>query len=477
MLCENKMIQTSKLEILIAKLYLYFMPFRMFSQLSLLKSIFGVCANYMPFVFHVLGMLLWIRNENGKIGFHVSDVGPLLKSMGKTMVYLNLSSCAMSILIQLNYGNHGEENAFSGISGMLVYFAQYFFMFLYNARVFELLDRETINQILHRVCIILLFIGLFQVAVMNGVGGAIYNKLNIFGNLATNLPKLCLTTDEGSNAGRVIAIFVFPYLFSQIIQTGKKIYILEVLIWLIPIYYTKSSTAYILIAIDVLVFSILLFFSKNSRRTKVEILLFVLIIFGCALFIMMETGILEDDITEQIHYLLFKKATDRSNGSTASRTVPLLINWGAFTEYPFFGIGNGLQGYFYEKYFPDWAYTVKGSDVGIFLERSKNGIGNGGLFFPSILSGYGIVGCCVIALFVYKLIRMYLRRKNENGNFRYMFLIAAAAFCVNGFSGDAYGMYWAWLMLSLPLYDGKKDRLEVAMEKEADYGREMERIV
>lgn len=76
------------------------------------------------------------------------------------------------------------------------------------------------------------------------------------------------------------------------------------------------------------------------------------------------------------------------------------------------------------------------------------------MFIPSLLSGYGIVGCLFIALFVYSLVRMNKRRKNVNGNFYSMFIIAAVAFFIAGFQGDMYGMYFAWFMLSLPLYDG-----------------------
>ena len=57
------------------------------------------------------------------------------------------------------------------------------------------------------------------------------------------------------------------------------------------------------------------------------------------------------EMFEQIEYLLFEKATDSDNGSTVSRTVPLLVNWGAFMEHPIFGVGNGLQGYYYEKFY------------------------------------------------------------------------------------------------------------------------------
>lgn len=452
----TKEIHTSRLEINIAKLYLFFLPFRLFVQLAGLQSIVGVCANYMAFVFHVLGVMIWLINENGKISFAGLDNFSFINRAGILTIYLHLSSLVMAVAIQITMGNQGGESAFSGIAGMVIYFTQYFLIFVYNARVFDILDRETINYILHWVCLVLLFIGYFQVLVMNGVGGSVYDSLNIFGNLNSsgNLPKLCLTGAEGATAGCIIAIFVFPYLLSQALYTRKKIYMLEIILWLIPLFFTYSSTAYILTACDILMFALLLVRSSENIQSNLKMILFIVIVLIVGVLILLETGLFGDEAVEQIEYLLLEKVTDTSNGSTTSRTVPLLVNWGAFTEFPILGVGNGLQGYFYEKYFPTWALNVEGSDVGVFLERSRTGIANGGVFIPSLLSGYGIVGCLFIALFVYSLVRMNKRRKNVNGNFYSMFIIAAVAFFIAGFQGDMYGMYFAWFMLSLPLYDG-----------------------
>ena len=223
-----KVIHTSRLEINIAKLYLFFLPFRLFGQLAGLQSIVGVCANYMAFVFHVLGFIIWLINENGKIGFAGEDNFSLIKKLCLLTVYLNLSSFVMAVVIQITMGNQGGESAFSGIAGMVIYFTQYFLIFAYNARVLDIIDRETINYILHWVCLVLLFIGYFQVLVMNGVGGSAYDALNIFGNLNSsgNLPKLCPDRCGRRNCrmhNRCFCISIF--VVTSIVYTAKKIYI------------------------------------------------------------------------------------------------------------------------------------------------------------------------------------------------------------------------------------------------------------
>lgn len=114
------------------------------------------------------------------------------------------------------------------------------------------------------------------------------------------------------------------------------------------------------------------------------------------------------------------------------------------------GVGNGLQGYFYVKYFPTYAYNVAGSDVGVFLETSKNTISNGGCFFPSLLSGYGIIGCALIFAFVYKYSRFVKEKAKIMGQFYYQFIIAILCFFIAGFQGDFNGEYFTWFVICLP---------------------------
>lgn len=451
---SENMINTNSIEILIAKLYVFFLPFRLFTQLSVLKNIVGVCANYMPIVFHVLGLLMWVINEHGRLSFNSEENTYTLRTGAFTYLWLTISSIIMSCVIQAIYGNHGDESAFSGISGMIIYFLQYLFIFIYNIRVFALLNLDDLNRILHKVCIVLLIIGYFQVLVMNGIGGGVYDALNIFGNLnpSTYLPKLCLTGAEGATAGCIIGVFVFPYLISRIIKSAKYIYVIELLLWLIPLFFTRSSTAFIIAAVDIMLMLYFMLFKSEDHRSHLSILVFALIVILCVGFILVQLGVINTSVTDQIQYLLLDKATDRTNGSTTSRLIPLIVNWGAFTEYPILGVGNGLQGYFYEKYFPSWAYSVEGSDVGLFLEGSRTGIANGGVFIPSLLSGYGILGCLVIFAFVVKLVKLAKCHSDTSGNLYYMFIVGSIAFIVQGFQGDAYGMYIYWFILSLPFF-------------------------
>lgn len=447
------------IEITIAKLYCLSLPLRMFSQLSFLQNIFWGCAKHLPFIFHIIGLLLWLVNEGGKPRCEGKE--KLAGQAIKLVIWLNISSIIMAVVIQAIYGNHGSENAFQGIAGMLVYFTQYLFMFLYNYRVFQLLSIDELNKLLHIDCLILLVIGYMQVLVMNGIGAGIYDRINVLGITfpSTYLSKLCLTASEGANAGSLICIFVFPYLFSNILM-GRRIYIIEFILWLIPLYYTYSATAYILCTVCTGVFVFLLIMRSNNPGKGFTTLLISLFVVGGFLLILLRTGVLNDERVAEIRYLLLEKATDTTgNGSTAARTVPFLVNWGAFKEYPLLGVGNGLQGYFYEKYFPDWALKVQGSDVSIFLARSKEGISNSGLFIPGLLSGYGIVGCFAIGIFIWNCIKENKAIGFFTENFYYMYILAGVSFFVMGLQCDAWGLYYAWFMLSIPFMTLHKETI------------------
>lgn len=446
---NSKCGKISSLEKSIAKLYIFFLPIRLFSQLDFLKSILNVAANYMAIVFHIFGLLAWLLNENFTFRLNNKKNGELFKEFAWLIVYLNGSSIIMACVIQLIHGSYAGETAFSGIAGILIYFFQFLLMILYNIRVFTVLNKKEIKKALHTLCVALLGLGYIQVAVMNGIGGTIYDRLDIFDVLYnSNMPKLCLTVSEGASAGCLIGVLVVPFLLSEIMEGNYKWAIIELVLWLIPLFFTYSSTAYILFAINIAVFLLLSLRYKKGNGSWIYwglIIFTVIIVF----VILLGTGLLSSGAMADIRYLLFEKATDGENGSTVSRSIPLITNWGAFTEYPIFGVGNGLQGYFYVKYFPDWAFHVAGSDVLEFYERSKYGIANGGVFIPSLLSGYGIVGCIVIISFIWKALKLNKERKEQNGSFYYMCIMGMIGFLVAGFQGNLFGVYYAWFVLSL----------------------------
>ena len=448
----------SNLEILIAKLYLHLLPIRMISQLLFLRNLLPGATGYFDFILHFMGVCLLILNSKRNKTIQKDTTSRLANYFYTMIIFLNISSFVMAIVIQATYGNYASESAFDGITGMVIYFFQYALMIFYNKNIFQMMSKEEILKIIQRVCVFLLILGYWQIAILNfgGIYRTLLDSVDIFNILYPThpMPKLSLTGSEGASAGNLVGIFVFPFLCSMALTNEKKTkFFIQMLLWLPAVYFTQSTTAYILITIDFAVYLMILV--KDFREKKLAIIGFLSILsLIFLLFYEPLLSILPIEVRDQIQYLLIEKSTDLENGSTISRTIPLLVNWGAFTEYPIFGVGNGLQGYFFIKYFPSWAYNAKGSDIMKFYQISQTQISNGSLFFPSLLSGYGIIGIVLIIIYIIKSNKLISLCKQQLGAFYYYYIIACFAILFSGFQTDFTGQYFTWFVLSIPYMTG-----------------------
>lgn len=447
-------IHTTQGEIRLAKIYLFCLPFRMFALFSFLQLAVGPLANFFDSIINIIGLFVWVQNE-GSLRFHPRN-SPLFRIIAYSILYLNISSMLMSVVMYVTYGNCNGESPFVAIIPMILFYFQYLLMFLYNIRVFAILDYATIRKVLDAVCKTLLVIGYIQVLIMHGVGGSIYDVFaEIIGgfNKTERLPKLCLTLSEGAAAGCLMGTLIFPYLLAKI-NNGEKKCIRELILWMPLLFYTHSTTAMILFAVDIVIFLV-----KGKKRNvggMIGMMATVIIIVGSLALVgkYNETG----DSRSSVGYLLFEKAFDKTNGSTISRTATFGYNWGAFTEMPIMGVGNGLQGYFYNKYFPMEYLTMEGTDIGHFYDVAQTGIANGECFLPGYLSGYGIIGVIVFLVIMLNMRNTIRIRKDHLGIFGYMFPIGAVGFFVMGLQGEAYCLYYAWFVISIPfMYFNKEE--------------------
>ncbi len=439
----------------IAKLYIFLLTLNMIGPLTFTQTFFHAAAAKTDFVLHVIGIYLILRRNHWNIRFTDSSESRLLKFFAGVVLLLNVSSLVMACVMQSSYGSIGSDTAFSAISGMIIYWFQYVFIFWYNKEIFSFLTKEEIVKVLQAEMWALLVLSYIQLAAMNiGAVGSIYDKLDIFSVFVDKriMTKVSLTGTEGASAGGIISILVMPFLLSCILNRKQhKKEIIQILLWIPPLYNTNSSTAYMTTAA---VFVIFIFVGGKRGIISRNALLILCGVAGVLLVIYLNgdtiLSLMPEDMSEQIRYLLFEKATDHDNGSTVSRTIPLITNWGAFTEYPFLGVGNGCQGYFYRKYFPSWAMNVAGSDVMVFYERAGQGIANGAVFFPSVLSGYGIAGTLFLVIYLFKSHRLLKSKKGKLGMFVDFYWLALIPIFMNGFQGEFAGEYYIFFLLSIP---------------------------
>ena len=443
--------------VIIAKIYIFCLTFKMILPLRFMESIIGSAALSFDVIPHFLGVLIIIAEKNGKITFNEDDEGKTLLYFFEMVIWFIISSVIMAIIIQSSYGNMGEESAYKGIIGMILYWAQYALILFYNYRVFKLLTITDLEITLKAEIIVLLIIGYFQVGVMT-VGGQlarIYDKIDFLDllNDSNNLPKLSLTGSEGAYAGYIIGTLVLPFIYARnLAGKSKRGILLYILIWLPIIYMSFSSGAYILFFLTTIGY--LFYFVKTRGVSKSIIIAVGLLILVSIIIFLFGNEILNalpEDISYNIRYLLFEKIQDNDNGSTVLRSIPFYYNWGAFTEYPFIGVGNGLQGYFLEKYLPASLAVVKGVDTSGLMKRWTSGISNGSLFWPSILSGYGLVGVFLVIIYIIKSERLLRTKTKELGTMYYMYRLSLIGVIFAGFATDFVAKYYVWFAISLPL--------------------------
>lgn len=442
-------LRKSPSEVAVAKLYLLLLPFRMIAPLEFLQDLMGPLANYIDTIFISIGLFLWIMHQQG---IHISKINmPLYKTVRNSILYLNASSIVMACVMYCIYGDCNGKSPFVGIIPMILFYTQYFFMFLYNIRVFQLLTYNDIVKLISKCCLMLLVLGYAQVLAMLGVASSVYDVFaEILSIPTSDYPKLSLTGSEGASAGVLLGVFIFPFLFARYIHGDKKS-LTQVFLWLVPLYFTHSSTAYMLFGIDLMLFIYVYIKKLNSSATYIKI-----ISIGCisiSLYIgATYMGVINNKLVEEINYMAFEKVGDKSNGSTMARMAPYFINWGCFTEMPIMGVGNGLQGYFFKKYFPYRLLSVPGTDLGQFYKRATEDgkIANGGCFLPGYFSGYGIIGIIVLVNIIIQLRKTRNTRRKELGVFNEMFTLGAVAFFVMAFTSEVYCLYYAWFVLSIP---------------------------
>ena len=77
-------------------------------------------------------------------------------------------------------------------------------------------------------------------------------------------------------------------------------------------------------------------------------------------------------------------------------------------------------------------------------------IANGSLFFPSVFSGYGIIGAILLfSFFTFSIYSIY--KKKEKGQQVFIFyILALVSLIISGIKSDFVGIYFIWFVLSFP---------------------------
>ncbi len=155
--------------------------------------------------------------------------------------------------------------------------------------------------------------------------------------------------------------------------------------------------------------------------------------------------------TRAIFYQNFiLKLFDRTNQSTQYRYSTIWNDLCILLQFPFFGVGDGNQGYFYAANVSDtWMSASPETQLAL---QGKMGLIGGGAAIPSFVSGFGIFGLIVLALCIRSYL-IYAKKTNKKLSSLkpYLIMLGVSFFVLALATTGIHRNYWLFLFAASPL--------------------------
>ncbi|NDV66986.1 O-antigen ligase family protein [Bacteroides sp. 224] len=421
------------LERSIYKLYVFFLPFDRFIEFPFGDFINSILISFSSLLM-LLGMVLiiyrgWFYYSNG------------IRVFCYLCIFMTMYSFIISLLLHSELGVINGEDSFTAIRGDIILYFLALASIYYN--YYNLSYNVNFNQlknIFKTQIIILLIIGYLQLASMSGYSLAtnIYTFLSSFLSLK-KLEYLVLldrgVTLFGSEPASVsiLCFIIIPYTISQIYCNRKRfgyliVYVIIYVLFAILFLLSNSTQALISFLVITVVGGIIIL--RHNIHTYIYILFFSLGLFMAILYSADSFSKTSNMQNKTFAYTIYGKLLDRSNQSTAMRVSTIINDMKVFYENPILGVGNGNQGFFYNKNLPAW--TLKSGEVQTIRSGKKGIVNGGGNFFPAYISAFGLVGIIVIILFTNLYIKQYKKSFLQNDiNAKIMFQLGIILFLIS----------------------------------------------
>ena len=446
----------------IAKAFIVCLPFRMLTILTPIKSVMGAQAEYFSLIFHALGLLLCLSAPRMLFGDGRRGPGALINAFWKMVAVFAAISFVMALYVNSTFGRFNGNSPYVAVLKMLLDFVQYGLIMMYTKAAFGYIGRDSVFKCLLLSTRITLVVGYLQIAALAGIPiiTDVYKTLAKFFAFNTFRRQIALTFWEPSWAAMFIGIVVIPVHAARLITRSDSPAAIaaEFVAWIPVIIFTKSTTAYLLTFASL---GTAILFILFGRTRNFGVRLIAVLLMGAGIFMLNNLEYVDSVLGFNFSYLLRTKVLDMQNQSTASRMIPIIGNWAIFLKFPIIGCGNGLQGYYFKSLIGGIASNYRALDkpVKALLSGTLPTIANGQLFFPAILSGYGLVGAALMVSFFAKCLKCVRERAESYGIFGQIYLLALVPVFIAGFKSEFVGIYYLWFILSLPYsaYDAELD--------------------
>lgn len=389
--------KSTGVNVLIYKLYFLCIPFGHIFNFPFNDAIHAYVPEY-AVIFMLLGLAVLASTSGIKFSKRLSK---LWKLYGICV----LLSVVLSAVLALN-SDDLIESPFRAILGDVVLYLIFVLSVCYNSYSLTHTVRfKDLIPIFNLQLVILLIVGYLQFLAMRGVSMAesIYLMLcRVFAlkdfTWISDLERGITFFGSEVASASLLCYLIIPFNLIRIASTKGQTrfwYILSLFLFSVLFLTSGSSSALISFLIVVGAFALIrLHFPVKALMAgafvagmSIAILYSVSFGFGTRRDV--------DDDRSSFNYILTGKLFDTSNRSTLTRASTVINDMRIFYNQPLIGCGNGNQGFYYNENVPAW--MDESDEVGMIRKMIPNGGGN---FFPSYLSGFGILGVIFLIIFL-----------------------------------------------------------------------------
>jgi len=262
--------------------------------------------------------------------------------------------------------------------------------------------------------------------------------------------RVILTNQEPSITAYALQTIFFPFLIASIIfktSIFKDHYMANILLFIITLpilIFTFSSAGFIVLVIQLVIFSILIFyFDSTNIKRKIYILLITFFLM-LIVFIFMTTQTFRINLEVALKKILMSGSGE---GSAATRYGTIIAGIKEFIDFPVFGVGLGNSKYFLANYIPQWALN---SELITYIQTKFALVPRS--LWVRILCETGIFGTIPLVYFIVTLTRSYIFELKKSNNKFVLFLVCSyiiyiISFFFHGFNLVAFFLVFQWAML------------------------------
>lgn len=396
------------------------------------------------------------------LGFGRHDIDFVLKNLLACFFLLSVSSLGMSLIISPSYAVLFSTKPTEVVLVGMVKYCYDIAMIPYFCFMVSFIKAKWACRVIDIFVILFICFGIFQcfcfsinrpllwkvydsIDVLKIVGGdsAMYARIrNNYGTF--RFYGFASEPAENCILFCVLAIYMYWRIFKCALAKKHIIFYCSCSVALTAlVVLTKSASVFMGLFVVGIALFIYLVYARNIS-TKISIGIIVSIgVLSLVLAIIPKTRVI---FYQNFIFKLF----DRTNQSTQYRYSTIWNDLCILIRFPFFGVGDGNQGYFYAMHVSNtWMSSAQETQLAL---QGKNGLIGGGAALPSLISGFGLFGLVVMFLCARSYL-IYAKKTNKKLSVLrpYLILLGTSLIVLSLATIGIHRNYWLFLFIASPL--------------------------